>query len=138
MNKFSIAYWTSTGVFSALIALDGIGGITHQKAGIEALQHLGYPEYLMSITGIAKLLAVIALLQTKYPVIKEWAFAGLAFNFIGAAMSHYYLHDDIMKTIFPLIFLAIMYIPYFLWKRKQILAVQYDLPSISHSQKSND
>ena len=118
MSKFSIAYWTSTGVFSAMIALDGIGGITHQKAGIEALQHLGYPEYLMSITGIAKLLAVIALLQTKYPVIKEWAFAGLAFNFIGAAMSHYYMHDDIMKTIFPLVFLVIMYIPYFLWKRK--------------------
>lgn len=48
---------------------------------------LHMPLYLLPFLGIAKLLAVIAILIPDYPKIKEWAYAGLLFDFIGATYS---------------------------------------------------
>ncbi|MES1224238.1 MAG: DoxX family protein [Bacteroidota bacterium] len=114
----NIVYWVATIVFALLILMDGFGGVTRQQAGQDVLNHLGYPLYLLTIVGIAKLLAVVALLQTKYIAIKEWAFAGIAFNFIGGFASRAFVGDGAFETIFPLIMLGIMFIPYFLWKKR--------------------
>ncbi len=115
-------YWVFTIIFAVFLLLDAIGGITRQEAGQEVLRHLGYPMYLLSIAGYAKLLALIALLQNRFVTIKEWAFAGISINFIGAFASRAFVGDGFFETVFPLIVLAIMFIPYFLWKR--LLRVQ--------------
>jgi hypothetical protein len=99
--------------------MDGFGGVTRQKEGQEVLHHLGYPMYALSIFGAAKLLGVIALAQDKYKVIKEWAFAGFTFNFIGAFMSRVFVGDGAGETIFPLIVLALFMMLYFYWKKYQ-------------------
>jgi hypothetical protein len=99
--------------------LDGIGGVTLQKAGQEVMKHLGYPVYVMLIFGVAKILGVLALIQNKYRIIKEWAFAGFAFNFIGAFASRAIVGDSPFETIFPLIMLGIMFATYSFWKRFQ-------------------
>jgi hypothetical protein len=100
-----------------MLFADGIGGVTQQQAGQEVLRHLGYPMYLLIIAGTAKLLAVIALVQTRYGTIKEWAFAGIAITFIGAFASRAFVGDSGFELIFPLIMLAFMFVPYGLWKR---------------------
>lgn len=110
-------YWTFTIIFALIIFLDGIGGVTRQQEGIDALKHLGYPVYLMTIAGVARLLAVVALLQTKFQVIKEWAFAGIAINFIGAFASRAFVGDSFGLVIFPIIMLGFLFIPYTLWKK---------------------
>lgn len=112
-------YWVFTIFFAILLLLDAIGGITRQEGGQEVMRHLGYPMYLLSIAGYAKLLAVIALLQNKFITLKEWAFAGITINFIGAFASRAFVGDSFFETVFPLIALGIMFIPYFLWKRLQ-------------------
>jgi hypothetical protein len=48
------------------------------------LAHLGYPSYLLAILGTAKLLGAPALLQNRFPTLREWAYAGFAFDLIGA------------------------------------------------------
>jgi hypothetical protein len=48
-------YWIFTIIFALMIFLDGIGGISRQQAGIDAVKHLGYPVYLMTIAGVARL-----------------------------------------------------------------------------------
>ena len=112
-------YWVFTSLLALLLIADGFGGITQQQAGQDVLRHLGYPMYLLIIAGIAKLLAAIALIQTRYTTIKEWAFAGIAINFAGAFASRAFVGDSGLELIFPLIMLAFMFVPYFLWKRVQ-------------------
>jgi hypothetical protein len=48
---------------------------------------LGYPIYFVPFIGVAKVLGVIAILIPGYPRIKEWAYAGLTFDLIGATYS---------------------------------------------------
>jgi hypothetical protein len=110
-------YWTFTIIFALLIFFDGIGGVTRQQAGIDGVTHLGYPVYFLTIAGVAKLLAVIVLLQTKFEIIKEWAFAGIAINFVCAFASKAFVGDSFGSVIFPLIMLGFLFIPYTLWKK---------------------
>ncbi|QPH41330.1 DoxX family protein [Pedobacter endophyticus] len=117
MKKLKTWYWIATIIFALMMIMDGIGGVTQQEAGKEVLQHLGYPMYLLIISGVAKLLGAVAILQTKYKTVKEWAFAGFAFNFILAFFSRLAVGDELALLIPPIVALAIMFIPYILWKR---------------------
>ena len=110
-------YWVSTIFIAVFMLLDGFGGVTQQQAGQDVMKHLGYPLYVLIIFGVAKILGAIAIVQTKYKAVKEWAYAGFAFTFIGAAASRAMAGDGPGEIIFPLIVLAILLIPYFLWKK---------------------
>jgi hypothetical protein len=110
-------YWSASIIFGILMFLDGIGGVTKQEAGQEVMRHLGYPVYVLVIFGIAKLLGAVAIMQTKYSTIKEWAYAGFAFNFIGAFASRLFVGDSLSEIIFPVVMLAVLCVPYFAWKK---------------------
>jgi len=99
--------------------LDGIVGVMRIEAGKEALAHLGYPEYNLTIFGVAKILGSIAILQPKFRTIKEWAYAGFTINFIGAFASHAFVGDGIGMLIPPIITLMIMFTSYLLWKKNE-------------------
>ncbi|MBN1237199.1 MAG: DoxX family protein [Gammaproteobacteria bacterium] len=116
------AYWIATSLFALLLLMDGIGGLTHAQAGVESLTHLGYPLYLLDLIGAAKILAAIAIVQTRFVTIKEWAFAGFAISCVGALWSRMYVGDGFGLVILPVIFLAIMLVPYVLWKKVRQLA----------------
>lgn len=105
-----IIYWFAT-VWLAL-GMVSIGAVQLFKAregqgGAEMLTHLGYPVYLLTILGIWKLLGVIAVLIPKFPLLKEWAYAGFFFVMSGAMFSHIALGDPI-KEIFPSLLLLIL------------------------------
>ncbi|GAB2833277.1 hypothetical protein GCM10027043_39070 [Ferruginibacter profundus] len=51
------------------------------------MKQLGYPNYFTVFIGVAKTLGVIAIVIPGYPRIKEWAYAGLFFDLIGAIYS---------------------------------------------------
>jgi hypothetical protein len=48
---------------------------------------LGYPMYFFAILGFWKVLGAIAILVPRYPLLKEWAYAGIFFDLTGAAAS---------------------------------------------------
>jgi hypothetical protein len=116
-NKLKIFYWVSTGLFVLLMLMDSIGGIMHEPTGVAIMKHLGYPEYVLTIFGVAKLLGALAILQPKFQTIKEWAFAGFAINFIGAFCSRAAVGDPVGELIPPVVMLLVMFIPYYAWKR---------------------
>jgi len=120
-SKSSILYWSVTIIFCLFMLLDGIGGITKQEAGQEVMRHLGYPIYSMVIFGVAKILGVIAILQTRYPNIKEWAYGGFIINCVGAFASRMAVGDRGFELFFPLVILAITLASYFTWKRYQLV-----------------
>jgi uncharacterized membrane protein YphA (DoxX/SURF4 family) len=51
------------------------------KQGFKEIQ---MPAYLLPFVGIAKILGVIAILIPGKPRLKEWAYAGLTFDLLGA------------------------------------------------------
>ena len=109
-KRSKIIYWIAT-VWLALGMLS-TGAVQLFKAnegqgGGDMLTHLGYPIYLLTILGIWKLLGVVAVLIPKFPLLKEWAYAGFFFVMSGAIFSHIALGDPI-KESFPSLLLLIL------------------------------
>ncbi len=88
---------------------------------IKGFQTLGLPGYFIPFLGIAKLLGAIALIAPiKKETLKEWAYAGFAFTFIGAFWFHLSTQTPFVA---PLIFLIVLGASYWFRMRKQQLLV---------------
>ena len=115
MKKTKIIYWIFTGL---VIALLGIGAIFDAISAPEAVAYitrLGYPAYLIPFLGVAKLLGIIAILIPGYPRVKEWAYAGLVFDLVGALYSHVLVGDaptTWLPIFLPLLLIVGSYIYY--------------------------
>lgn len=98
--------WLSLGMISTgavqLLKLKGDG-----PGSLESMTHLGYPVYFVTLLGIAKILGVIAVLIPKYPLLKEWAYAGFFFMMSGAIFTHIATGNSIAE-IFPSLLLLIL------------------------------
>lgn len=119
-KTLNILYWLTTVLFSLFMLMDGIMGVMQIKEGQEIMIHLGYPVYILTILGVFKILGALALLviRQQYSLLKEWAYAGFTFHFLGASASRAFGGDSIALIISPWIFLAVMFVTYVLWKRK--------------------
>jgi hypothetical protein len=69
--------------------------------------HLGYPPYFTGILGAWYVLAGFALLAPRLPRLKEWAYAGLIFNYTGAAASYLMVGDGARTVIGPIFFVGL-------------------------------
>jgi len=116
-KTIKITYWILTVLWVLMSVADGIAGLMHEANGVKGVKHLGYPEYLMDISGVAKLIGAIAILQTKYKTIKEWAYAGFTINFICAAWSNAKMGESAGIIMMPVIMLAFMFVTYYFWKK---------------------
>ncbi len=116
-RKLPVIYWIITIFFALSMFLDGIAGVLRIQGGKEALAVLGYPEYCLTILGLAKVLGTIAILQPTFRTIKEWAYAGFTFIFVGGFASHAFTGDSIGMLFPPLIILGMMFVSYFLWRK---------------------
>ena len=105
MNRKQIAYWVLTALFCLAMGISGFLNLTRFEGLQESITDLGYPVYLMSILGVAKLLGVIALLIPKAPRLKEWAYAGFAFDMLGASASHAFSGHAAPEIMVPLVVL---------------------------------
>lgn len=112
MKKNVIIYWISTG-FIAL--LEGVmpAFTSQSEMAKEGIRHLGYPEYFGNVLVVFKILGVLALVVPQIPKrVKEWAYAGFAFDFLFAAISHGIVDGLIGQTFFPIIVLGVLIISY--------------------------
>jgi hypothetical protein len=120
-KTISVTYKVLTILFFVATLLDAFGGITRQEAGQEVMRHLGYPMYVLTIFGIAKLFGTIAILQNRFNVIKEWAYAGFIINFIGAILSRAFVGDPISLSILPLIMIVYTLAMRYFWVRFNLI-----------------
>ncbi|ADY50781.1 hypothetical protein Pedsa_0195 [Pseudopedobacter saltans DSM 12145] len=106
MNKRNkIIYWIVTIFLSTGMLAGGIQQ-TFQIGGYnEIATRLGYPLYLLTILGIWKILGIIIILIPKFPLIKEWAYAGFFFAMSGAAISHLAVGQPFTEAVPSLILL---------------------------------
>lgn len=110
MKSIKFSYWIPTAILALGFLGGGIADLTHAPNIVEEMTALGFPSYVMTILGVWKVLAAIALVVPGFPQLKEWAYAGIAFDLIGATTSHLMAGSPIDKAIIPLVFLAIAFV----------------------------
>lgn len=107
-------YWISTLWLALGMLATGTLQLFRAKAegalappGVYGITHLGYPIYFLTILGVWKILGVVAVLVPKFPLLKEWAYAGFFFVMTGAAFSHIAVADP-MKELVPSLLLLVL------------------------------
>ena len=112
MKKERIVFWIAT----IIIALfEGVmPALTSQtELAKDGIKHLGYPQYFGNALVVFKILGVLALVIPQVPKrIKEWAYAGFAFDFIFATISHGVVDGINGQTFFPLVIFGILVVSY--------------------------
>ena len=81
--------------------------------GTFGITHLGYPIYFLTILGVWKLLGVVAVLIPKFPLLKEWAYAGFFFVMSGAIFSHIAVGDRITEILPSLLLLILTVVSWY-------------------------
>jgi hypothetical protein len=111
-----IGYWATTIPIALELFAGGVTDLIHGRTGVvsgqpvaEILAHEGYPLYLLTILGVWKIPGAIALLAPGFPRLKEWAYAGSFFVYVGAAASGIARgQDDPATLIWPPLILAVV------------------------------
>jgi len=96
----------STGAVQLLRTKSGAGGA-------DSVARLGYPMYVLTIIGVWKILGVIAVLIPKFPLLKEWAYAGFFFVMSGAVISHVIEGSPLGETLPAVLLLALTIISWY-------------------------
>jgi hypothetical protein len=113
MKKTNAFYWIITALFSVFMLFTAAPDIFLVPDALTFMHHLGYPNYFIQFIGIAKFLGIIAILIPGFPGIREWAYAGLAFDLIGATYSQLAtdgFQPGIFFMLLPILFLGGSYI----------------------------
>ncbi len=100
----TIGYWATTLLIAFLMASGGAFLLWRPPQLLEIMTKLGYPAYVCVILGVWRELAAVALLLPRTPRLKEWAYAGIVFEFTGAAASHFAVGHSVDDITIPLFF----------------------------------
>jgi DoxX-like family len=100
-------FWIVTGLLSFGMIAGGIAQLIRAKPNVDGMISLGYPLYVLTILGIWKLLAVFTILIPKYPLVKEWAYAGLFFLLSGGVISHLASGEGVLKALPVFVFMCL-------------------------------
>jgi len=119
MKKVKIAYWIVTILFAAFMLFSAIPDLMYSKQAADFMTNLHYSEAFTRFIGFAKILGVIGILIPGFPRIKEWAYAGLAFDLIGATYSIIVVGTPFANWVFMLVFIIVLFVSYALYHAKQ-------------------
>ena len=112
MKKNKIIFWIAT-IF--IFLFEGVVPVIsfQSREAKEGIGHLGYPEYFGIMLTVFKVLGALALIIPRIPPrIKEWAYAGFAFDFIAASVSNWVIDGPGFNAFAPYIALAILIVSY--------------------------
>ena len=106
-KRNKIIHWIATIWLALGMVSTGIVQLIKMEKEVTMFTHLGYPSYLLTILGTWKILGVIAILIPKFPLLKEWAYAGFFFVMSGAVFSHFTLGDAAKEFFGPVLLLIL-------------------------------
>ncbi|WP_147676747.1 DoxX family protein [Algibacter pacificus] len=114
MKKIKIIFWIATSIIFALEALMPLATLLFAHEYFNAgTKPLGYPDYFAYALIVCKILGATAIMLPKLPVkLKEWAYAGLTFNLIFAAISHIAVDQVIANIVMPIVVGIVLSVSY--------------------------
>jgi len=119
-----IIYWIATVWLSLGMVSTGAVQLIKMKEEAAMFAHLGFPLYLLTLLGIWKMLGVVAVLIPRFPLLKEWAYAGFFFAMSGALFSHIAVGDPAKELFGPSLLIVLTVVSwYFRPAERRIVSV---------------
>lgn len=118
MKKLTAIYWILTALAAAFMLMASIPDVLQISAAVDIFTHLGFPAYLLPFIGLAKILGLVVILLPMFQTLKEWAYAGLVFDLIGAFYSHISVGDRPGNWMFPIVGLLLVASSYAFYRLK--------------------
>jgi uncharacterized membrane protein YphA (DoxX/SURF4 family) len=115
IKRNKIIYWIATAWLALGMLSTGIVQVLKMKEEVDMITHLGYPVYFLTIIGIWKVLGVAALLIPKFPLLKEWTYAGFFFTMSGAVFSHLVMGDGAKEFFGPSLLIILTLVSWY-WR----------------------
>ncbi|NIJ52746.1 DoxX family protein [Dyadobacter arcticus] len=112
-KRNKIIYWIATVWLALGMTSTGIVQLIKMKEEVDMFTNLGYPAYLLIILGIWKILGVVAILIPKFPLVKEWAYAGFFFAMSGAVFSHIAAGDELKELFGPMLLIVLTVVSWY-------------------------
>jgi len=122
MKKINVFYWICTGILLPALGIGSVLDIMESPDSVKVITSLGYPAYLDPFLGVARLLGLAVIIIPKFSRLKEWAYAGLAFDIIGAIYSIIAVGNPLKNIVIPAVILLILLGSYMLYHKKLSLA----------------
>jgi hypothetical protein len=104
----NIGYWVTTGIV-VFCMTGGVFELVGAQTTVEGITKLGFPAFIIPALGLGKVLAIVALLWPGFPRLKEWAYAGIVFNMLGAAVTNASNHAAMWHVVVTLVITAITF-----------------------------
>jgi hypothetical protein len=115
-KRNKIIYWIATLWLSLGMVSTALVQLFKAKAGqggVDMITHLGYPVYFLTILGVWKIFGAVTVLIPKFPVLKEWAYAGFLFAMTGAIFSHIIVGDSAAEILPSLLLLVLTMVSWY-------------------------
>ncbi len=112
MKKDKIVFWVST---TLIFLFEGVLPVLtgHSKMSIDAITHLGYPVYFVTMLTVFKGLGGLALIVPMVPKrVKEWAYVGYGFDFLSAFISNWVVDGFTSVLILPVVCMIVLIVSY--------------------------
>ena len=122
-------YWTATALTAFVFLSGGAAYLSQASFAVGGLTELGYPGYFVTLLGVWKTLGGLAIVAPRLPRLKEWSYAGIAFDLTGAAVSHAAVGHPAVKVIAPLLLLGIAAVSWALRPKSRVLGSETREPA---------
>lgn len=126
-KRDKIIYWVATIWLCLGMLTSGIVQLIPMDEETERMNALGFPDYFQTIIGVWKLLGVVAILIPRFPLIKEWAYAGFFFLMTGAIATHLSVGDEAMEYFGPTLLLILTIISWLYRPTERKLTIEPSL-----------
>ena len=120
-----IVYWVCTLYVVVTSLWAGVTDILHAPPLFEELLRLGYPPHFSTVLGLWKVLGAVALVTPRYPLLKEWAYAGMFFDFSGAIVAYASAGDGVVSYVGPVLSMSALIASWYLRPQSRRLAETY-------------
>lgn len=127
-------YWIATSLIAVEMVTGGIWDLARTAYVRGLMEHLGYPEYLLTILGTWKILGAVAILAPGFPRLKEWAYAGMVFDLTGAAASHAICREGFSQLVVTLTLALIVIASWALRPASRQLGARTDASAVTSLQ----
>ncbi|NLE87623.1 MAG: DoxX family protein [Myxococcales bacterium] len=122
MKKLTTFYWITIGLVLFFFVPGAIMNIMKTPDWVEVFNQLGYPEYLLPFLGVAKLLGCLVVVLPQFRRLKEWAYAGLVIDLVGAIYSAVMAAGFDPGLLLMGVAVGIVFVNYWLWHKRLDLA----------------
>jgi hypothetical protein len=112
MKKDKRVYFITTGIIF-LVMIFSI-----YKMFTPDYDKLGLPSYIRAELCVLKIIGLIVLITPQFSTrMKEWAYAGFGITLISAFVAHANSGDPLLRSLEPIIFLAVLIISNIYWHK---------------------